>query len=180
MHLSSASKIVVTQSTEGPLVHREALIGALKIVYWLAKEDIAIATKYDSLVNLVKSLGCSYLNDLSIGRNATYTSKRIVAEFLQCLSSVIESEKLDNLKRSPFFSLMTDESTDISVLKQLVIVAKYILPSGKIETSFLHIHVGDIDDGTAETIEGAIVAFMETLDLTSTSCAHLEVMAVQL
>ena len=55
---------------------------------------------------------------------------------------------------------MTDESTDISVLKQLVIVAKYILPSRKIETSFLHI--GDIADGTAETIEGAIVAFMET------------------
>ena len=108
----------------------------------------------------MKSLGCSYLNDLIIGRNATYTSKRIVAEFLQCLSSVIESEKLDNLKCSPFFSLMTDESTDISVLKQLVIVAKYILPSGKIETSFLHID--DIADGTAETIEGAIVAFMET------------------
>ena len=56
---------------------------------------------------------------------------------------------------------MTDESTDISVLKQLIIVAKYILPSGKIETSFLHI--GDIADGTAETIEGCyIVAFMET------------------
>ena len=126
----------------------------------MAKEDIAITTKYESLVNLVKSLGCSYLNDLSIGRNATYTSKRIVAEFLQCLSSVIESEKLDNLKCSPFFSLMTDQSTDISVLKQLVIVAKYILPSGKIETSFLHI--GDIADGTAETIEGAIAAFMET------------------
>ena len=33
VHLSAASKIAVTQSTEGPLVHREALIGALKIVY---------------------------------------------------------------------------------------------------------------------------------------------------
>ena len=55
---------------------------------------------------------------------------------------------------------MTDESTDISVLKQLVIIAKYILTSGKIETPFLH--MGDIADGTAETIEGAIVAFMET------------------
>ena len=84
----------------------------------------------------MKSLGCSYLNDLSIGRNATYTSKRIVAEFLQCLSSDIESEKLDNLKCSPFFFLMTDESIDISVLKQLVIVAKYILPSGKLKHNF--------------------------------------------
>ena len=55
---------------------------------------------------------------------------------------------------------MTDESTDISVLKQLVIAAKYILPSRKIKTSFLH--TGDIADGTVETIQGAIVAFMET------------------
>ena len=136
MHLSAASKIAVTQSTDGLQVHREALIGALKIVYWLAKEDIAITTKYESLVNLVKSLGCSYLNDLSMGRNATYTSKRIVAEYLLCLSPVIESEKLDNLKCSPFFSLMTDESTDISVLKQLVIVAKCILPSRKLKHHF--------------------------------------------
>ena len=81
VHLSAASKIAVTQSTEGPLVHREALIGALTIVYWLEKEDIAITTKYESLVNLVKSLGCSYLNDLSIGRYATYISKRIFAVF---------------------------------------------------------------------------------------------------
>ena len=52
VHLSAASKIAVTQSTEELLVHREALISALKIVYWLAKEDIAITTKYESLVNL--------------------------------------------------------------------------------------------------------------------------------
>ena len=91
MHLSVAFKIAVNQSTEGPLVHREALIGALKIVYRLAKEDIAITTNYESLVNLVKSLGCAYLNDLSNGRNATYTSKKIVAEFSQYLSSFIES-----------------------------------------------------------------------------------------
>ena len=55
VHLSVASKIAVNQSTEGPLVHKEALVGALKIVYRLAKEDIAITTKYESLVNLVKS-----------------------------------------------------------------------------------------------------------------------------
>ena len=73
---------------------------------------------------------------LKIGRNATYTSKRIVAEFLQCLSSVIECEKLDNLKCSPFFSLKTDESTDISVLKQLVIVANTSFHLGKLKHHF--------------------------------------------
>ena len=96
-HARPSARIALSDTkNQRCIFQREALIGALKIVYWLAKEDTAITTKYESLINLVKSLGCSYLNDLSIGRNATYTSKRIVAEFLQCLSSVIESEKLDN------------------------------------------------------------------------------------
>ena len=40
---------------------RRALIGTLKIVYWLAKEEVAIFTKYESLLCLVQSLGCTYI-----------------------------------------------------------------------------------------------------------------------
>ena len=52
----------------------KALIGALKIVYymcvyivyWLAKEDVTFTTKYVSFMNLAQSLRCSYLNDLFV------------------------------------------------------------------------------------------------------------------
>ena len=50
---------------------------------------------------------------------------------------------------------MTDESTDISVLKQLVLVARYVLPTGDVTSSFVAIE--GLADGTAETIEAAII-----------------------
>ena len=37
----------------------KAVIGALKVVYWLAKEEIAYTTKYESILNLAQSLGCT-------------------------------------------------------------------------------------------------------------------------
>lgn len=35
----------------------KAVIGALKVVFWLAKEEIAYTTKYESLLSLAQSLG---------------------------------------------------------------------------------------------------------------------------
>ena len=48
---------------------------------------------------------------------------------------------------SDFFALMTDESTDIVIRKQLGLVARYMTETG-VKTSFLLIQ--DIRDGTAE------------------------------
>ena len=72
---------------------------------------------------------------------------------------------------------MTDESTDIAILKQLVLVGRYLTDSG-VKTSFLHI--GDIMNGTAETIEGAILHYLgdKTLQITQ-SCVLLVVMVHQ-
>lgn len=51
---------------------------------------------------------------------------------------------------------MTDESTDIAVLKQLVLVGKYLTSEG-VKTSFLCIT--DIPNGTAETIESEMLKY---------------------
>lgn len=42
----------------------------------------------------------------------------------------------------------------MAVLKQLVLVARYILPTGDVETNC--IHICDIPDGTATNIEASI------------------------
>ena len=87
----------------------------------------------------------------------TVYSEQTIAELLQCLSLVIEERIRSDLQCSESFSLMTDESTDISVLKQLVLVGKYLTGSG-IQTYVLCIT--DIPNGTAETIERALLKFM--------------------
>lgn len=138
---------------------RNAVVGAMKIIYWLAKEELAHTTKYESLLDLAISLGCTYLKELHVADNANYCSRQIVGEFLQTLSMQIEDDVLQDLPSSSCFSLLTDESTDISVLKQLVVVARYILPSGDVTTSFLAIV--DLPDGTAESIEAVLLDITE-------------------
>ena len=136
---------------------KKALIGALKIVYTLAKQEIPLTTKYEPVLELAISLGCDYLKELEVGANARYRSHAIIGEFLQVLATVVEEQQFSLLRSSKFFSLLTDESTDISVKKQLVLVARYL--SGKqVKTAF--VEISDIPDGTANTITQAIHSFM--------------------
>ena len=147
------------------IVQRKALIGALKLMYWLAKEEVAHTTKFNSLKDLVILLDCDYLRELCLGKNAQYTSEQIISEFLQCLGLVIEEKIILEMQSSDFFALMTGESTDIAVLKQLVLVGRYLTDSG-VATTFLHI--GDLANGTADTIERAMLQYIsdKTLQVT--------------
>ena len=123
---------------------------------WLRKKWLT-QLSFIPLKDLAIRIGCEYLRELSLGGNAQYNSEQTVAELLHCLSQAIEEKILFDLQSSEFFSLMTDESTDISVLKQLVLVGKYLTRDG-VRTSFLTIT--DIPNGTAETIEGVMLNFM--------------------
>lgn len=136
-------------------LQRQAVIGAMKCLYWLAKEETAHHTKFKSLINLGKSLGCSYLSELEIAKNATYSSHRIIDEFLDILSTCVENDILCQIRDSPAVGLLCDESTDTSNLKQLVIFIR-ILVKGRAQTHFLKI--ADICDGKAETIEGKLLS----------------------
>ena len=49
-------------------LERQAILGAFKCVYWLAKEETAHHTKFSSLLELGKSLGCAYFNKLEVGK----------------------------------------------------------------------------------------------------------------
>lgn len=64
---------------------------AMKCLYWLAKQEIAHTTNFVGLIELVQSLGATYLNDLSLGDNAHYTrmSGRFVQEAITSLGEVI-------------------------------------------------------------------------------------------
>ena len=108
----------------GISTERKAALGAMKCLYCLAKNEIAHTKKYVPLLKLGLELGCTYFTDLRQGANATYTSERIVQEFLTTLASQIESDHVSQFKASSYVTLMCDETTDISVLKQMVIYGR--------------------------------------------------------
>lgn len=66
---------------------RRAFIGGLKYMHFLSKREIAHTTNFVPLVDLCKSLGATYLEDMNIGRNARYTSERYMQESIQTSSN---------------------------------------------------------------------------------------------
>ena len=59
---------------------------------------------------------------------------------------------------SPYVFVMIDESTDVAILKQLVLLAGYLLPTDDVETKY--IHICEIADGTANTIKEVILSYL--------------------
>ena len=127
---------------------------ALKVIHWLAKEEVAHTTKFQSLVELAIDLGAKDLKALNKGENAKYTSERTIQEMVHVLSATVEEEILEDIHSSPLVGLLCDESTDIAVTNQLVVYARYI-KNGKAYTRFLKIK--ELTNGSAPTIERALL-----------------------
>jgi hypothetical protein len=79
------------------------------------------------------------MSALNVAGNAQYTSERIVQELVGILAQQIEHAQLQALSNSRFYGLMIDESTDISVLKQLVLHGPYVSEAGQPCSTFLRI-----------------------------------------
>ena len=98
----------------------KAVRGCMQLLYWLVKREVPHTRNYASLLALVEDLGCDYFKVLKVGRNATYTSPEIVAEFLDVMAANVKESVVKSIAKCESFALMCDESTDIGVFKQLV------------------------------------------------------------
>ena len=65
---------------------------------------------------------------MSVGKNASYQSRASVQEFQESISEVLESELLNKIRKAEFFSILCDESTDISNTKKLILYVRLIDP----------------------------------------------------
>ncbi|XP_038075866.1 uncharacterized protein LOC119743514 isoform X1 [Patiria miniata] len=140
-------------------LQRTAFVTALRLLYWLAKEEVAHTTKFPSLVKLVQQCGVSHLEHLRVGDNAFYQSETALQEMLENLAEVTSSEIYEAMQSSPFFSILCDETTDVSVLSQLIFYGRFLDNQGQVQTKFLAIK--DIPNGTAETVTNNINMFMD-------------------
>ena len=141
---------------------RKAMLGALKCMYFLNKREVPHTTNFVPLCELGKSLGALYLEDLHKSGNAHYTSERFKQELVQALAETIAKPVQEHLRASPFFSLCIDETTDVSVTKQLIVYARYLV-GGIVRSSF--ISMLELPDGTAPSIVNAVCKLCQDLNL---------------
>ena len=140
-------------------MQRMGVISALKCLYWLVKEEVAHHTKFGTLLELAKSIGCPYLSELDVSKGAKYMSHIMIDDFLTVLSDCVETTVLSDVHNSSTVGILCDESTDIANLKQLMVFAKYLV-AGLPQTRFLK--VVSLQDGKAETIEQKLVEVCQT------------------
>jgi hypothetical protein len=138
-------------------VNRSALKASMTLLYFLCKEEIPHTTKHQPLIDVAKSLGVDALNSLEKGNNAKYNSDEHKQELVKLFGETIwESIRLE-IQNSVYFSIMIDESTDVSVTCQLILYVRYI-KDGKSKTVFAE--TISIPNGKADTIKDAILTFL--------------------
>ena len=137
---------------------RKAMIGSLNVCTF----SIAHTTNFVPLCKLGESLGALYLQDLQQGGNAHYTSECFKQELVEALAETVAKPIQESLRKSPFFSICIDETTDVSVIKQLVVYCRYLV-NAKVHSSFISIL--ELPHSTAHTIVEAVCKLCEDLNL---------------
>ena len=70
-------------------------------------------------------------------KNASYLSKTIQHELIECCGSVITGKLLSEIKTSKFFSIIADEAANSSNKEQLSLVIRFVDEDCNIREDFL-------------------------------------------
>ena len=97
------------------------------LTHFLTKEHVAHSTKFEKLVDVVVRCGSQQLKQYleTAPRNATYTSRVAVVEFIESLGTWVEESILKCLQKAAMYSLMADECTDIANVEELSVFCRW-------------------------------------------------------
>ncbi|KAK1886054.1 Zinc finger MYM-type protein 1 [Dissostichus eleginoides] len=128
--VSLASGYSVMQAFEPTVImEHEAVISGFKCLYWLVDQ-----------------------------RN-NYQSHRIVDEMLEILAQIVELPILQEIRSSQAISLEVDETTDVSVSRQLDIHVRHLDKDGYVFNHFLDLVT--LEDGKADSVVAAIKSVLQ-------------------
>ena len=98
--------------------------------------------------------GVEQLNDLKVDGHTNYEHSSSVTDFQESISSVIEDNILEKVKASEKFSLMFDESTDISIHQNLIVYIRILETSmlGVTEPHTYFLSINSLARANAESI----------------------------
>ena len=91
--------------------------------------------------------------------NEQYRSKTVQNDAIQVFAEYIKEKTVSEVKESRYFTILTDETSDISNKEQMSLVLRYISKKGEISesfVSFLHCTEGTSWEVLAKLIEDAV------------------------
>ena len=142
------------QITDGVKMKNGAAVKALiHCPHFLTRQHIAHSTNFEKLVSLVVACG---------GKNAMYTSRIAVTEFIEALGTWVEESLFKHLHKVPFYSIMADECTDVSTVEELSLFCRWI-ENGEPTEHFIDVLPMKRTD--AESIYSALVECLKSKNI---------------
>ena len=171
-HGSVVDQIILSVSEEERRQNRELIKKHIRSLYFLVEHHIPHTTTFEGLITLQIENGDIKLKNHreKCPRNATYESYATVVDLLASISKVLESNLLSSFEASMYFSLMADESTDISSKEELSICARWLDNKKPVE-HFLGIMPAK--ETTAEAIANYLFTFLESKNMDITKMRGL-------
>ncbi|KAJ8314504.1 hypothetical protein KUTeg_006654 [Tegillarca granosa] len=121
--------------------NKTAVLAALCNVHFAAK------------FNLANTIGVSELMQLKVDQHTTYEHHSSIREFQQSLAEVLEDDLVVRIKESGVFSIMIDESTDVSVHQNLVVYVRILEKVlGRVQANTYFLGIRELCSATADSI----------------------------
>ncbi|KAH7440127.1 hypothetical protein KP509_04G092600 [Ceratopteris richardii] len=136
----------------------------MKLVYFCACEDLPLE-KYPSQCRLQRELGTPNIS--ASDEYGSYVNPISGKDMLFALRDYLRKTILANIRSSPFYSLLIDESRDRTMEKYIIIYALYLNNGGKGPTKCSFVQLLPIENGDAESIYNAVSAFLVESGLTT-------------
>ena len=127
-------------------------------MYFLMKREIAHTTNFAELQALCVLLGNTTLPTLQKAKNLNYLSKQTMGDMVAAIGLALEADILKQVRSSPYYSIIIDEATDISVTKSLGLCIQYLDPQANVSVRALKLI--EIRHGTAEFIAESIFDYL--------------------
>lgn len=157
-----AIKRITAANRAEAISNRKNVKKLLRCVYYLChRKNALFADSFNNTYEMMVQNGDIEL-DIWLKKapqNAKYTSNQVIEEYLIAISQWLENPILASLKDSSMFTLMADESTEIAVIEEMSICARWFSSEGKIVEHFLGLL--DLKSCNAETVTNALVGFMQ-------------------
>ena len=125
-------------------------------------DNVILAIKLNASMLSVQDIHEHVAKYVEIPEN--WRSKNYAFEFVECISFVLKTELMSELRKSAFHTLIIDESTDISVQKMLIVYFKY-RPKQEIVSKTIFGGIVNLSQCNSISIVTAIKQFYSENDL---------------
>ena len=133
--------------------HRKALLKQLSLLKYLMRQGLATRGHIEDEGNLMQLLKSTAHNDTALKKwleDGKYLSHEIINEQMQLMAHYVLRGMLSNIHKSKFFSVICDETQDVSCKEQLCISIRWVDDDYDIHEDLVGMHKVDTTD--AETL----------------------------